>query len=112
MRYNEVKEWSVKCMHSENARRATTCSFCVKGAWVGFPCLWVGSTPTGVCVHYNANEGRVLNWRCYLGYSFCTKMIDIELELTVCICLSFVCRFLLFTDTKLLLLYSCSIPLF
>ena len=76
-------------MHSKNARSATTCSFCFKGAWVGFSCLWVGSTPTGICVHYNANEGRVLNWRCYLDFSFCIKMIDVELELTVCI--SFIC---------------------
>jgi hypothetical protein len=35
---------------------------------VGFSCLWVGSTPTGIYVHYNASEVRVLNWRCYLGY--------------------------------------------
>jgi hypothetical protein len=44
-----------------------TCSFCIKVAWVGCSCLWVGSTPTGIYVHCIASEGRVLNWRCYLG---------------------------------------------
>ena len=67
-----------KIMHEVLLR---TCTFCIKDACVGFSCLWVGSKQTGIYVHYNASEGRVLNWRCYLGYPLWTRVLDTELEI-------------------------------